>query len=138
MKSFFSPRSSIKQPRLEKVFAEGYDPQSGGLAPSRRISPDPLHRRDPVPVAAGVAHSGNRRCPLTKTQQVKKIIDQIYEKSHKNLSGLHRGANGREPKSCLGRVFNFKSGRSIKCIQFLVCTNAAESRLENSAQVLSC
>ncbi len=47
-------------------------------------------------------------------------------------------ADGREPKSCFGRVFNFKLGCFTKCIQFMVCLNTAEFRLENSAQVLSC
>jgi hypothetical protein len=47
-------------------------------------------------------------------------------------------ANRREPKSCLGRVVNFKLGRFTKSIQFMACTNTAESRLENSAQVSSC
>jgi hypothetical protein len=44
-------------------------------------------------------------------------------------------ANGREPKSCLGRVFNFKSGCFTKC---MACTNTAESRHESSALVSSC
>jgi len=47
-------------------------------------------------------------------------------------------AKGREPKSCLGRVFKFKLGRFTKCVHFMTCTNTAESRLQNSAQVLSC
>jgi hypothetical protein len=39
--------------------------------------------------------------------------------------------NGREPKCCLGRVFNFKLGR----IAALLSKNAAAtSRVENSAQ----
>ncbi len=43
-------------------------------------------------------------------------------------------ANGREPKSCLGRVFNIKLGCFTKCVQFMAYTNTTESRL---AQVSS-
>ena len=43
-------------------------------------------------------------------------------------------ANGREPKTCFGQVFNFKFGCFTKCIEFMADTNTAESRLENSAQ----
>ncbi len=37
-------------------------------------------------------------------------------------------ANGRKPKSCLGRVFNFKLGCFIKCVQLMACTNTTEPR----------
>ncbi len=47
-------------------------------------------------------------------------------------------ANGREPRSCLGRVFNLKLGCFTKCKQSFAYTKMAESRLESSAQVLSC
>ncbi len=46
-------------------------------------------------------------------------------------------ANGRDPNSCLGRVFNFKLGCFTKCAQFMAYTNTTDFRLENSAQVSS-
>ncbi len=47
-------------------------------------------------------------------------------------------ANGREPKSCLGRVFNNKLGRFASLAAQVHSTHAATSRVENSAQILSC
>ncbi len=47
-------------------------------------------------------------------------------------------ANGRKPKSNLGRVFNFKLGCFTKRVQYMAYANTAESRLENSAQVFPC
>ncbi len=47
-------------------------------------------------------------------------------------------SNGRERKSCLGRVFNSKLGRiAIRCCMRMAW-HAATSRVENSAQGLSC
>ncbi len=47
-------------------------------------------------------------------------------------------ANRREPKSCLGRVFKFKIGRlGFKAVH-KHNYHTATSRVENSAQVLSC
>jgi hypothetical protein len=42
-------------------------------------------------------------------------------------------ADGREPKSCLGRVFSFELG--CCCYE---CNCTPISNVENSAQVLSC
>ncbi len=56
----------------------------------------------------------------------------------KRTRGARKLTNGREPKSCLGRVFNFKLGCFARCVQFMAYTNMDESRLENSAQVSSC
>jgi hypothetical protein len=44
---------------------------------------------------------------------------------------------GRKPKSCVSQVFNFKLGCFTKCVQFMAFTNMTESKLGNSAQVLS-
>jgi len=46
-------------------------------------------------------------------------------------------ANRREPKSYLGRVFNFKLGCFVvyNCMAY---TSTAEARVENLALVLSC
>ncbi len=43
-------------------------------------------------------------------------------------------SNGREPKSCLGRVFNFKL-RLFDLLQNKCTTHTTTSRVENSAQV---
>ncbi len=56
----------------------------------------------------------------------------------KNIKTGSSKANGRKPRSCLGRVFNFKLGCFTKSIQFMACTNTDQSRHENSAQGLSC
>ncbi len=47
-------------------------------------------------------------------------------------------SNGRDPKSYLGRVFNFKSGCIARyCMVITPRMPAASSRVENSAQVSS-
>ncbi len=45
--------------------------------------------------------------------------------------------NGREPRSCLGQVFNFKSGSFTDNSKILQPANAT-SKVENWTQVLSC
>ncbi len=47
-------------------------------------------------------------------------------------------SNGRGPKSCLGRVFNSKLGHIAILHTKWVAWHAATSRVENSAQGLSC
>ncbi len=48
-------------------------------------------------------------------------------------------SNGREPRSCLGRVFNIKLGSFVsKQLNCMARTHTATSRVENSAQVSSC
>ncbi len=47
-------------------------------------------------------------------------------------------SNGREFKSCLGRVFNFKLGRIATLRSECMVLHAATSRVENLAQGLSC
>jgi len=47
-------------------------------------------------------------------------------------------ANGREPKSCLGRVFNSKLGHTAMLCRKCMAWQAATSRVENSAQGSSC
>jgi len=39
------------------------------------------------------------------------LPEEVYQGSLK--------ANGREPESCFGRVFNFKLGCFTKCVQFM-------------------
>ncbi len=56
---------------------------------------------------------------------------------------IHNGAgsaktNGREPKSCLGRVFKFKLGCFCYGCHWKLQTNAPTFEVKNSAQVLSC
>jgi hypothetical protein len=46
-------------------------------------------------------------------------------------------ANGREPKTCLGRVFNYKLGCFEDAYETRVCGCMPMSEVENSAQVLS-
>jgi hypothetical protein len=46
--------------------------------------------------------------------------------------------NGRKPKSCFRRVFNFKFGCFVYEYNCEVLTNTATFKVENSAQVLSC
>ncbi len=43
-------------------------------------------------------------------------------------------ANGREPKTCLGRVFNFKLGCFNDVHVFYLCGRTPTSKVENSAQ----
>jgi hypothetical protein len=47
-------------------------------------------------------------------------------------------SNGREPKSCLGQVFNYKLGRIAMLFDKCMAWHAATSRVKNSAQVSSC
>jgi hypothetical protein len=47
-------------------------------------------------------------------------------------------ANGREPKSCSGRVFNLKLDRFCHGGNCVARTSTPPSRVENSAQVSSC
>ncbi len=47
-------------------------------------------------------------------------------------------ANGREPKTCLGRVFNYKLGCFGDVLETHVCGYTPTSIVENSAQVSSC
>ncbi len=47
-------------------------------------------------------------------------------------------SNGREPKSCLGQVFNTKLGHIAVLHAKCMAWHAATSRVENSAQGLSC
>jgi hypothetical protein len=47
-------------------------------------------------------------------------------------------ANGREPKTCLGRVFNYKLGCFEDVHKTRVCGCMTASIVENLAQVLSC
>ncbi len=47
-------------------------------------------------------------------------------------------ANGREPKSCLGRVFIFKLGCFASIAMEAHSMSPAASRVENSSHVLSC
>jgi|CryBogDrversion2_8_1035294.scaffolds.fasta_scaffold219225_1 hypothetical protein len=47
-------------------------------------------------------------------------------------------ANGREPKTCLDRVFNYKLGCFEDVHESHVCGRTAMSIVENPAQVLSC
>ncbi len=47
-------------------------------------------------------------------------------------------ANGREPKSCLGRIFNFKLGCLGSECNCMAYPSTPTSRVENSAQVSSC
>jgi hypothetical protein len=48
-------------------------------------------------------------------------------------------ANGTEPKSCLGRVFNFKIGCFVAVHVLLgIYIHTLVSKVENSVQVLSC
>ncbi len=47
-------------------------------------------------------------------------------------------SNGREPKSCLGWVFNSKLGHIAIKRNKCMAAHAATSRAENSSQGLSC
>jgi hypothetical protein len=58
-------------------------------------------------------------------------------KSHKDHTGSAK-ANGREPKTCLGRVFNYKLGCFEDVYETHVCGHMLRSVVENSAQVSSC
>ncbi len=61
-----------------------------------------------------------------------RMRDYIYNNAGSVIS------NGREPKSCLGRVFNYKLGHiAILCGKCMAWYEAT-SRVENSAQGLSC
>ncbi len=46
--------------------------------------------------------------------------------------------NGREPRSCLGRVFNFKIGSFTWLTPKMLSVQMDKFKVENSAQVLSC
>jgi hypothetical protein len=65
-----------------------------------------------------------------------------YSQFNANLAQQHipgsAKANGREPKSCLGRVFNFKFGCFYYECNCMVKTNTPTFKVENSAQILSC
>jgi hypothetical protein len=47
-------------------------------------------------------------------------------------------ANGREPKNCFGRVFNYKLGCFEDVYETHVCERTPTSVVENSAQISSC
>ena len=58
-------------------------------------------------------------------------------KSHKDHTGSAK-ASGREPKTCLGQVFNYKLGCFEDVHEIHVCVCTPTSIVENSAQVSSC
>jgi hypothetical protein len=65
----------------------------------------------------------------------------LYESSSYSSFILVAGsakANGREPKTCLGRVFHYKSGHLEDVCETQVCRSTPTSVVENSAQVSSC
>jgi hypothetical protein len=63
------------------------------------------------------------------------VFKEVYNNIYCVASGSSK-ANGREPKICVGRVFNLKFG-CLTIIQSMGCAKTAKSRLENSAQVSS-
>jgi len=71
--------------------------------------------------------------------QLAKKIAQFGHFANLRTHSLDRSAkaNGREPKSCLGQVFNYKFG----CFDYerncIIQTNVTKFKVENSAQVLS-
>ncbi len=56
----------------------------------------------------------------------------------KTLNGKREKANWREPKTCLGRVFNYKLDCFEDVHETRVCGRMPTSIVENSAQVSFC
>jgi hypothetical protein len=67
------------------------------------------------------------------------FLSEIFNLNSRNLSRLNelsgsRKVNAKEPKTCLGQVFNFKLG-CFDDVHLLLCGSTPTSIVENSAQV---